>query len=168
MNATTLQLGPLTLPWSLLALLLGVWLGTWWHERWALRRQLAPGPHGWALPLLALLAARAGFVLAWWPQYAQAPLTMLDVRDGGFQPWAGWAAAALLIASQFAVASPATRKLIARIALPAILLMEVCGAVLVSLALYRVGEGSRPWLPAAAHPGAAPNPSDAPRTGDTP
>ena len=56
MNATTLQLGPLTLPWSLLALLLGVWLGTWWHERWALRRQLAPGPHGWALPLLALLA----------------------------------------------------------------------------------------------------------------
>ena len=41
MNATTLQLGPLTLPWSLLALLLGVWLGTWWHERWALRRQLA-------------------------------------------------------------------------------------------------------------------------------
>ena len=93
MNATTLQLGPLTLPWSLLALLLGVWLGTWWHERWALRRQLAPGPHGWALPLLALLAARAGFVLAWWPQYAQAPLSLLDVRDGGFQPWAGWAAA---------------------------------------------------------------------------
>ena len=75
---------------------------------------------------------------------------------------------ALLIASQFAVASPATGYLIARIALPAILLMEVCGAVLVSLALYRVGEGSRPWLPAAAHPGAAPNPSDAPRTGDTP
>lgn len=93
MNATTLQLGPLTLPWSVLALLLGVWLGTWWHERWALRRQLAPGPHGWALPLLALLAARAGFVLAWWPQYAQAPLSLLDVRDGGFQPWAGWAAA---------------------------------------------------------------------------
>ena len=75
---------------------------------------------------------------------------------------------ALLIASQFAVASPATGYLIARIALPAILLMEVCGAVLVSLALYRVGEGSRPWLPDAAHPGAAPNPSDAPRTGDTP
>ena len=42
MNATTLQLGPLTLPWSLLALLLGVWLGTWWHERWALRRHTLP------------------------------------------------------------------------------------------------------------------------------
>lgn len=77
---------------------------------------------------------------------------------------------ALLIASQFAVASPATSYLIARIALPAILLMEVCGAVLVQLPAlrHRVGEGSRPWLPAAAHPGAAPNPSDAHRTGDTP
>jgi len=54
MNATTLQLGPLTLPWSLLALLLGVWLGTWWHERWALRRQLAQ-EMGFVMPAVRIL-----------------------------------------------------------------------------------------------------------------
>ena len=54
---------------------------------------------------------------------------------------------ALLIASQFAVASPATGYLIARIALPAILLMEVLGAVIATVAIYRAGESSKPWAP---------------------
>lgn len=53
-------------------------------------------------------------------------------------------AVALLIASQFVVASPATGYVIARVALPAILLMEVLGAVLTTLALERAGESSQP------------------------
>jgi hypothetical protein len=62
-------------------------------------------------------------------------------------------AIALLIASQFVVASPATGYLIARVALPAILLMEIAGAVLATVAIYRAGESSRPWAPLAARAG---------------
>ena len=53
---------------------------------------------------------------------------------------------ALLLVSQFAATSPAL-PLIARIALPAILLMEVLGAMLATLAVHRTGESSRPWGP---------------------
>ena len=56
---------------------------------------------------------------------------------------------ALLIASQFVVASPSTGHLIARVALPAILLMELLGAVIATVAIYRAGESSKPWAPLA-------------------
>jgi Kef-type K+ transport system membrane component KefB len=56
---------------------------------------------------------------------------------------------ALLIASQFVVASPSTGHQIASVALPAILLMEIFGAVLATVALYRAGESSKPWGPSA-------------------
>ena len=58
---------------------------------------------------------------------------------------------ALLIASQFVVASPSTGHLIAQIALPAILLMEVLGAVIATVAIYRAGESSKPWAPLTNH-----------------
>ncbi|WCM87926.1 cation:proton antiporter [Acidovorax sp. NCPPB 3576] len=54
---------------------------------------------------------------------------------------------ALLIASQFVVASASTGQLIARVALPAILVMEVLGAVIATVAIYRAGESSKPWAP---------------------
>lgn len=58
---------------------------------------------------------------------------------------------ALLIASQFVVASPSTGHLIAQIALPTILLMEVLGAVIATVAIYRAGESSKPWAPLMNH-----------------
>ncbi|MFO1245972.1 MAG: cation:proton antiporter [Ramlibacter sp.] len=81
--------------------------------------------------------------------------------------WVGCAMApmssvALLLVSQFTLASPAYGPAIAAIALPAILLMEVLGAVIATFAIYRAGENSRPWLPVAA-----PAPADSrDRTGD--
>jgi len=51
---------------------------------------------------------------------------------------------ALLLVSTFVVASPVLGKQIASIALPAILLMEILGAVLASVAITRAGESSRP------------------------
>src|SRR3989338_7339003 len=54
---------------------------------------------------------------------------------------------ALLIASQFVLASPSTGHVIAGVALPAILLMEVLGAVIATVAIYRAGESSKPWAP---------------------
>ncbi len=51
---------------------------------------------------------------------------------------------ALLLVSGFISADPILGKQIASIALPAILLMEVFGAVLTTLAITRAGESSRP------------------------
>jgi Kef-type K+ transport system membrane component KefB len=56
---------------------------------------------------------------------------------------------ALLLVSQYVAASAPIGGRIASIALPAILLMEVLGAVLATLALYKAGECSRPWAPLA-------------------
>ena len=50
----------------------------------------------------------------------------------------------LLLVSTFVVASPVLGKQIASIALPVILLMEVLGAVLATVAISRAGESSRP------------------------
>jgi Kef-type K+ transport system membrane component KefB len=52
---------------------------------------------------------------------------------------------ALLLVSQFVAASGSIGPRIASIALPAILLMEVLGAILATFAIYRAGENSRPW-----------------------
>jgi thiol-disulfide isomerase/thioredoxin len=40
----------------------------------------------------AALAARIVFVIVWFDIYRASPWTMLDIRDGGFNPWAGIAA----------------------------------------------------------------------------
>lgn len=66
--------------------------------------------------------------------------------------WVGCAmsplsAIALLIASAFVTASPLLGVMISEIALPAILLMEVLGAVLATFAIYGAGESSTPWMP---------------------
>ncbi len=68
--------------------------------------------------------------------------------------WVGCAMApmssvALLLVSQFVSAAPALGRQIAGVALPAILLMEVLGAVLATVAIHRAGESSKPWLLAA-------------------
>lgn len=54
---------------------------------------------------------------------------------------------ALLLVSQFATSSAALGSQIASIALPAILLMEVLGAVIATASVYRAGESSRSWTP---------------------
>jgi len=56
---------------------------------------------------------------------------------------------ALLIASNFASASPLLGTMITQVALPSILLMEVMGAVLATVAIHAVGESSVPWTPQA-------------------
>lgn len=56
---------------------------------------------------------------------------------------------ALLLVSEYVAASAPIGGQIAIIALPAILLMEVLGAVLATVALYRAGECSTPWAPLA-------------------
>jgi len=45
--------------------------------------------------LVGLVVARVAFVARWFDQYRGEPLSMLDIRDGGFETWAGVAAALL-------------------------------------------------------------------------
>ena len=51
---------------------------------------------------------------------------------------------ALLMVSQYVSAAPVIGRQIASIALPSILLMEVLGAVLTTVAIFKAGESSRP------------------------
>lgn len=46
--------------------------------------------------IAALLAARLAFVVTWFELYRAAPWSMIDIRDGGFTPWAGILAALLM------------------------------------------------------------------------
>ena len=59
---------------------------------------------------------------------------------------------ALLLVSQYVAASATFGRQIAGVALPAILLMEVLGAMLATVAIYRSGESSIPWAPLARGP----------------
>ena len=87
--------------------------------------------------LLGVAAANWGSGLSWrqslWTGAAMSPMSSV----------------ALLLVSQFAASSLTLGGPIARIALPAILLMEVLGAAMATLALHRVAETSRPWGPDA-------------------
>jgi Kef-type K+ transport system membrane component KefB len=63
---------------------------------------------------------------------------------------------ALLLVSQYVAASSTIGHQIAMVALPAILLMEMLGAVLATVALYRAGECSKPWAPIVRSPSTGP------------
>ena len=87
---------------------------------------------------LGNIGSGASFKQALWVGLAMSPLSAI----------------ALLIASQFVSAAPALSEPITQIALPAILLMEVLGAVLATVALARAGESDRPHLPSGLAPSA--------------
>jgi Kef-type K+ transport system membrane component KefB len=63
---------------------------------------------------------------------------------------------ALLLVSQYVAASGPLGRQMASVALPAILLMELLGAVLASVSIYRSGESPRPWTPLSRSPSTGP------------
>jgi thiol-disulfide isomerase/thioredoxin len=60
---------------------------------WQRRRGVDAGPALWRMTVCGFVAARAAFVLMHLDSYLDAPLTMLDMRDGGFAAFAGLLAA---------------------------------------------------------------------------
>ena len=88
-----LQVGPLVLPYSLLVLLVAVGAGSL-VARWVARRFgiLEHVPVNGVL-VAGLVAARLVFILQFHEAYLTSWLGMLDIRDGGWNAWAGLAGA---------------------------------------------------------------------------
>ncbi len=140
-----LRLGPLLLPWGPLLLGLG-WLLAQQVAAAAARRGLGDAQRVLTtLLLVALLAARAAFVLRHLDAYAGLG-AMLDVRDRGFDAAVGWAVAVA------GVALLVWRRASLRRSLPA---AAGAGALLVlcAQAMLRLSAPSgQPPLPALALP----------------
>ena len=82
------QIGPFAMPWGLLILVLAFLAADQLFARWARKRGLPTAPHAWLLPLVALVAARLGFVARYADEYLAQPLSIFNIRDGGWEPWA--------------------------------------------------------------------------------
>ncbi|MGR2682960.1 redoxin family protein [Chromobacterium haemolyticum] len=92
------HLGPLAIPISL-TIVVAAWLAAHGAGLLAGRgRRVSVAAHLNDMLLWGFVAARVGFVLYWFSLYSHQPLTMLDLRDGSFLPWAGIAAALALAA----------------------------------------------------------------------
>ena len=87
-----LQLGPLILPFPVL-LAMGSGLVTFAVGRWRSKASDAVDTTLWVAVLAGLAVARLAFVWEYRPLYVAAPLTVLDIRDGGWNPTAGLVAA---------------------------------------------------------------------------
>ena len=94
-------IGPMALPTMALALFLAMLLSQWWARRQQLRLEQAVDALLMRSFLVGLLAARLAYVGQWWQEYllpathsAASVLQIVDIRDGGWNLWAGLAAAA--------------------------------------------------------------------------
>jgi thiol-disulfide isomerase/thioredoxin len=146
-----INLGPLVLPLRVLAPLgaLGVAnLAAW---TWQRRRGVDAGPALWWMSLWGFAAARAAFVLKHLDTYLAAPLTLFDIRDGGFVAYAGMLAACA-VGFEHARRLPALRRPLATAALAGMLAWAGAGFAihalqppnppLPALALQRLGGGT--------------------------
>jgi thiol-disulfide isomerase/thioredoxin len=96
--STSIVIGPLALPVAVLALAIAIAAGWWAGERLARRRSLPVDGVFWLVIVAGLVAARLAFVVEYRANYADSPLSVLEIRDGGWTAWAGFAAAAVVAA----------------------------------------------------------------------
>ena len=89
-------IGPLSLPAVLPLALLAFLLAGFAARRVGRRNGVDAESHLYGMLLAGLLVARAAFVLQYREAYLRSPLSMLDVRDGGWNLLAGLAAAAVV------------------------------------------------------------------------
>jgi thiol-disulfide isomerase/thioredoxin len=93
----TLAIGPLTFSAVLLLGLLGAVLGMFAAASAGRAQQVDVEPVLFRAAVIGFLAARVGFVAQFHEQYFAQPLSAIDIRDGGWMPLAGFAAAALVL-----------------------------------------------------------------------
>jgi thiol-disulfide isomerase/thioredoxin len=143
---TSLQLGPLALPLSPLVLVAAAALSLALGKRLGRRAGIDAESALLRMFWLGLLAARLGFVWEWRSVYLHEPWTLLDIRDGGWEAVAGFAAACLygLVLLQ---RQPALRRPVLAASL-AMLLSWTAG----ELAIAALGPDSREPMPALSLP----------------
>jgi thiol-disulfide isomerase/thioredoxin len=89
----TFNLGPFAFPISLLLLFVAMLLSLA-VAKWAGRaRAVDVEPQIWKVLMVGVLGARVAFIAAYFDMYKSAPLSILDIRDGGFIAPAGILAA---------------------------------------------------------------------------
>lgn len=93
----TLQLGPLTLSWTLIILLIGWFAATHLAERLARKHGLRIERHIWLIAVAGLVAARLAFVAQYASAYSSSPWSIIDIRDGGWEPIAGLVAIGIYV-----------------------------------------------------------------------
>jgi thiol-disulfide isomerase/thioredoxin len=137
-----LNIGPLALSTALLALLFGV-IAALAVAGFLAKRGYADAGNSLYMALgIGLLSARAAYVVGWWPQYVQQPSSMLNIRDGGFDPMAGalgLVVAALLIGWR---RPPLRRPLAAGVA------VGIAAWAFAGLVAYKLTATTHPGLPA--------------------
>lgn len=105
----SMNLGPFAISSTMVSLLAGGLAAAGIGHLAARGRQERIGNTLIDMLLAGVLVARLAFVALWFDTYRLAPLSMLDIRDGGFTPWAG-AGAALLVALWRGWRQPGLRK----------------------------------------------------------
>jgi thiol-disulfide isomerase/thioredoxin len=135
------NIGPLLLSSALLALLFGV-IAALGVAGFLARRGYADAGSPLYLALgIGLLISRGAYVASWWPQYLQQPVSVLNIRDGGFDPIAGLiglVVATLLIGWR---RPPLRRPLAAGVA------VGIAAWTFVGLVAYKLANESHPALP---------------------
>lgn len=92
-----LQVGPVVVPVSLLFMFAAVFIAGYIARRAADTTSEVESVL-WQAVVVGLVTARAAFVLQYGASYAASPLSVLDIRDGGWRPPVGFAAGWLFIA----------------------------------------------------------------------
>ena len=128
-----LQIGPLSLPYSVLLALAAIALGGFVASRLARATGTEAEPTLTHMLLVGLVTARLAFVWQWREQYFDLPLSILDIRDGGWEPTAG-VVVALLFGLQRAQRQTGLRKpvLAAAFTTGMVLLLGGIGTLLMS------------------------------------
>ena len=102
-------LGPLVIPYGLLLVVGVATVAMYVGQRVGKKLGVDAEPALWSVLLVALAVARLGFVFEFRSAYLEAPLSILDIRDGGWSPVAGFVGA-WLFAIRKAVVSPTLKK----------------------------------------------------------
>lgn len=105
----TLNIGPLSLPTTLFLMLVALLVAAGVGRLVGGSQRTGVGNIAIDMLVAAVLVARIAFVSIWFDTYRNSPWSMLDIRDGGFTPWAGMMAA-LLVAFWRAWRRPALRR----------------------------------------------------------
>ena len=106
---SSLQLGPLVLPVSLIFMLVAVAAATSVGKRAGRRVGVDIESILYGALAIGIVVARLAFVLQFSTIYLASPLDIVDIRDGGWRPLEGFAAAWLFITA-WLLKKPALRK----------------------------------------------------------